>query len=65
MLSNRELWACANHYVSKHGDQAGVVAAKRCDELLDASDYDGARNYQAILERIAILREATPTGPVH
>jgi hypothetical protein len=52
VLTNWELWACANHYVTKHGENAGVIAAMRCDELLDACDYEGARTYQAILQRI-------------
>lgn len=52
LLSEWELWACAQHYVTQHGEDAGVIAAMRCDELLGACDYDGARNYQAIIERI-------------
>jgi hypothetical protein len=49
VISNRELWACAQHYVTEHGQDAGVVAALRCDELLDAGDYQGARTYQRSL----------------
>ena len=64
LLSEWELWACAQHYVTQHGQDAGVVAAMRCDELLDACDYDGARNYQAIIERINQLLER-PSGPLH
>lgn len=64
MLSEWELWACAQHYVTEHGEDAGVMAALRCDELLDACDYEGARNFQAIIERINRLLE-TPAGPLH
>jgi hypothetical protein len=64
VLTNWELWACANHYVTQHGEDAGVIAAMRCDELLDACDYEGARTYQAILVRINQLLEA-PAGVVH
>ena len=64
MSPERELWACAQHYVTEHGPDAGVMAAFRCDELLDAGDYEGARNYQAIIERIHDLLEGR-AGPLH
>jgi hypothetical protein len=64
MLSDWELWACAQHYVSEHGEDAGLAAAMRCDELLDACDYEGARTYQAIIERISRLLEP-PSGSFH
>ena len=64
LLSESELWACAQHYVTQHGPDAGVNAAMRCDELFDACDYDGARNYQAIIERINRLLQPPP-GPLH
>ena len=64
LLSEWELWACAQHYISRYGEDAGVEAALRCDELRDAQDYDGARNFQAIINRINRLQER-PTGPVH
>jgi hypothetical protein len=64
MLSDWELWACANDYVSKHGADAAVVAAMRADELLDACDYQGARNYQAIIRRIDQLLEP-PSGALN
>jgi len=64
MLSEWELWASAQHYVSQHGEDAPVIAAMRCDELLDACDYEGARVYRAIIERIHRLL-APPTGLLH
>ncbi len=64
LLSDWELWACAQHYVTEHGEDAGVMAAFRCDELRDAGDHEGARNYQAIIERINRLLEA-PSGLLH
>jgi hypothetical protein len=64
MLSEWELWACANHYIAQHGEDAAVIAALRCDELQAACDHDGARNYQAIIARINQLLEP-PVGPLH
>ena len=40
LLSEWELWACAQHYVTQHGEDAAVIAAMRCDELLKASDFE-------------------------
>jgi hypothetical protein len=39
---------CANHNIPGHDDDGPVLAAMRCDELLDAFDYEDARTYQAI-----------------
>lgn len=64
LLSEWELWACAQHYVTQHGENAAVIAVLRCDELLEAGEYAGARNYQAIIERINRLLER-PSGPLH
>jgi hypothetical protein len=62
VISDWELWACAHHYVTEHGEDAGVIAAMRCDELLDACDYEGARTYQAILVRIDQLLNPPSTA---
>jgi hypothetical protein len=50
--------------VVRHGNDAPVIAAMRCDELRDGRDYDGARNCQEIILRINRLLEAT-MGTVH
>lgn len=47
--------------ISKKIDQIFLIGLMRCDELLDACDYEGARNYQAIILRINRLLE-TSTG---
>ena len=64
MLTDWELWACANHYAEKHGNDAAVVVALRADELLTEQDYDGVRNFTAIITRINWLLEG-PRGPLH
>jgi hypothetical protein len=63
-ISEWELWACAQHYVSEHGEDAGVIAALRCDELAAAGDEDGARTYRAIIKRINQFVEPA-SGPLH
>jgi hypothetical protein len=64
VLTDWELWACANHYVEKHGVDAAVIAALRADELLAEQDHEGVRNYSAIITRINWLLEG-PTGLIH
>ena len=64
MLSNWELWACANHYLKQHGEDAPIAAAMRADELLAEGDMEGVRNFQAIVRRIDQLLDP-PTGAVN
>ena len=62
-ITQWELWAAAQHYVTEHGEDAGVIAALRCDELLDAGDHAGARTYRAIIRRINQLLEPATSVP--
>ena len=57
MLSDWELWACAQRYVKKHAADASIVAAMRADELLTEGDLEGSRNYCSIVRRINQLLE--------
>jgi hypothetical protein len=52
LLTDWELWACANHYVTTHGEDAPIIAALRADELLADGDLDGVDNFHAIIRRI-------------
>lgn len=61
LLSEWERWTCAQHYVTKHGRDAAIIAAIRCDELMSVSDFEGARICPAIIERIKRLLEP-PSG---
>jgi hypothetical protein len=64
MLTQWDLRACANHYVSRHQADAPIIAAMRADELLAEGDLDGARNFRAIVRMINTLL-AEPTGALH
>lgn len=64
MLTDWELWACANEYVRQHGVDAPIVAAMRADKLLEAGDLDGATNWRAIVTRINGLL-AKPQGALN
>lgn len=64
ILSDWELWACANEQLRQHGENASIFAAMRADELLEESDLDGVRNWLLIIDRIEQLL-ARPTGPLN
>jgi hypothetical protein len=52
VLAEWELWACAQHYIKRHLDDAPIHAAMRADELLAQGDLEGAKTFQAIVRRI-------------
>ena len=58
MLTEWELWACANELVRQHGFDAPIQAAMRADELLENGDLDGARHWRLIVHRINELLAA-------
>lgn len=60
MISEWEIWACANHYVEKHGADAPIIAAMRADELLAEGDLRGSRTFQKIVSRINELLSPPP-----
>lgn len=59
MITEWELWACANHLIQKHGESAAIEAAMRADELLAEGDLKGMRTFHAIARRIDQLLENT------
>jgi len=55
VLSDWELWACANEYVRRYGRDAGIHAAMQADALFEAGDDDGAKAWRMIIARIETL----------
>ena len=55
MLSDWELWACANHVLQAHGDKAPLHVAEQIGALALAGDHAGILTWQAIAERIVQL----------
>lgn len=64
MLSEWELWACANEAIQQHGLDAPIIAALRADELFEQGDDAGAATWRAIVKRINELL-AAPAGKAH
>ena len=64
MLSDWELWACANHVLQAHGDKAPLHVAEQIGALALAGDAAGIRTWQAIAARIVKLTSETADRPL-
>jgi hypothetical protein len=61
MLSEWELWACANRVLQTHG--AALHAAEQIGALVLEGDAEGVRTWQAIAVRIAQLSTTGGQAP--
>jgi hypothetical protein len=61
VLSEWELWACADEAIRQHGLEAPIFAAMRADKLLEDGEIEGAANWRMIVTRINQLL-AKPAG---
>ena len=52
VLSEWELWACANEAIRQDGLDAPIHAAMRADELFEQGDDAGAVTWRLIVHRI-------------
>ncbi|MFW5653257.1 MAG: DUF6961 family protein [Planctomycetota bacterium] len=64
MVQEWEIWACANHYIKLHGDDAAIFAAMRADELMDEGDLAGAKVFRRIVRAINRLSKGS-VGGIH
>jgi hypothetical protein len=60
VLSEWELWACADEAIRQHGLDAPIFAAMRADKLLEEGEIDGAANWRLIVTRINQLLARPP-----
>lgn len=65
MLSDRELWACANQVLESHGEKAPVFVAERIGALALAGDMDGIANWKAIARRLDQLINPKSSSPAN
>ena len=63
VLSEWELWACADEVIRQHGLDAPIFAAMRADKLLEQGEIDGAANWRLIVKRINELLEKPAGAP--
>jgi hypothetical protein len=56
MLTDWELWACANQVHQTQGENAPHYVAEQLGALALAGDTDGIRTWQEIARRIEVLK---------
>ena len=54
-LTTQELWACANHVLSTHGDDAQLYIDKQISALQARNDEAGVSTWQEIGRRLQLL----------
>ncbi len=64
MLSDWELWACANHVLQTHGDKAPLHVAEQIGALARAGDAAGIQTWQDIAAWIVQLTSETADRPL-
>ena len=57
MISEWEIWACAQQQIKRHGEGAIKVIAKRVAELALLGDAEGATTWRAVAERVDHLMD--------
>lgn len=57
LLSDLELWACAQQVMKQHGAKAPLHVAVRIGEMATAGDLPGVQTWKAIAERVDQLMD--------
>jgi hypothetical protein len=66
MISDRELWACAQQVIDHHGPDVDRFIAERMTALAAAGDEAGTSAWRAIADRVDWLRATDPgVAPRH
>lgn len=52
MISERELWSCANEVLRQHGENSAAFIAERVTALALAGDHVGVATWRAIAARM-------------
>lgn len=60
MIAEIDIWRSAHILAKRHGEDAGLRAAERADELLAAGDLDGAATWRRILAAVQELQSLAP-----
>ncbi len=60
MPDDLDIWRSANLLIQQHGDDAGLVAAQRADDLLARGALESSRTRLRIMKAIEELQAAKP-----
>jgi len=55
MLSDRELWGCANQVLQVHGEKSPLYIAEQIGALALSGDLEGIETWKAVAQRLAGL----------
>lgn len=64
MTEEREIWACPNLLLGRHGAEAGAFAASRAETLRAGGDRAGQATFLRIRARIEELEIVVSTSPM-
>ena len=65
MIPEIDIWRVANLMLTRYGDEAMAVSAKRADELAADGDLSGVAVWLRVIDAIRQLAITTPIGSVH
>ena len=57
-----DIWRTAHQLMKMYGEEAGLVAARRADALLDLGDADGFHVWQRVTAAIGELGREKPSA---
>ena len=60
MIDDVDIWRAADLLIKRHGDDAGMIAAQRADELLNHRDLEGYAIWRCILASVSDLTRTSP-----
>ena len=60
MIHDLDIYRSANVLIREHGDDAGLKAAQRADDMLERGDLDGLAVWKRILAAIEETRRTLP-----
>jgi len=62
LISDHEIWACANTVLTQHGERAQVFVAERIGAMALAGDQAGLDVWKAVADRMG--RHMRSEGPI-
>jgi hypothetical protein len=65
MISDLDIWRCAQLMINNHGDEAALEAAATADEWLAKGNIEAQRMWMRIAEAIDELRTVKPGEAVN
>ena len=62
MITDIDIYRCAEMIVRQHGEDAALFAAERADALLAAGDVEGQVIWKRIVRAVVDIQQRTPVA---